>query len=86
MPVDVSQVPPRLDDIPHPPLEFLGLGEPAVRLPVPEHGAHSPGRLVPRLVVDGHDEGAPRRGLQRHLAQGCGERGQELLGELVIEN
>jgi hypothetical protein len=32
----MPQIPSRLDDIPHPPLQLLGLGEPAVGLAVPE--------------------------------------------------
>lgn len=37
MSIDVPQVPPRLDGIPHPPFQLLGLGEPAVDFAVPEH-------------------------------------------------
>ncbi|GAO16941.1 hypothetical protein UVI_02046200 [Ustilaginoidea virens] len=72
----MPQIPARLDHIPHAPLELLGLGEPAVGAPVPQHPAQAP------LVLDGHDKGAPRGRLQGHLAQRGGKRRQELLREL----
>lgn len=74
----MSQIPPGLDNIPHPPLQLLGLGEAAIRLPIPQHLGRD-GDLAALsgaarcLVVDGHDEGSARGGLQGDFAEGCGK-------------
>lgn len=78
VPVNVAQVPPRLDHVPDPPLQLLGLGEPAVGPPVPQD--------LPlaglAALVDGDDERPARRGLQRDLPEGEGEGREEFLGVL----
>lgn len=37
IPIYMSQIPTRLNNIPHPPLELLRLREPAIFTPIPEH-------------------------------------------------
>ena len=86
-PVYVSQIPPRLNNIPHTPLELLGLGKPAIDLPIPQHGGRHPNGIVAlgsRLweVEDGDNKGAACRGLEGDFAEGGRECGEELLSEL----
>lgn len=37
IPINMSQVTIRLNDVPHPPLQLLGLGEPTIYLAIPEY-------------------------------------------------
>lgn len=71
IPVNVTQVPARFDDIAHSPLELLGLGKAAIRLPVPQN---------PLLGLCGgyysHNEDTTGRGLQSHFTEGEVERGE----------
>ncbi|TLD23228.1 hypothetical protein PspLS_07273 [Pyricularia sp. CBS 133598] len=82
VPVDVAQVPARLDHITHPPLQLLGLGKTAVDLAVPEGAGHAAPRrgLVITVVgrrrrMDLDDKGPSSRGLQGYLTQCCREGG-----------
>lgn len=84
VPIDVAQVPPRLNHVPDAPLELLGLGEAAVDLAVPERrscysfwsgpGAGGSGSGGGGggggwgLVVDGDDEDAACFGLEGYFA------------------
>lgn len=80
VPVHMPQVPLRRYHVAHPPLELLGLGEPAVHLAVPEHPAlagicctfRSSGCKI-LAVVDGDDECSPRGRLQGDFAEGGGK-------------
>ncbi|KAJ3478335.1 hypothetical protein NLG97_g8608 [Lecanicillium saksenae] len=64
--INVAQVPPRLNHVPHPPLELLCLGEPAVHLSIPQHlpTIASPiSSSISSSVLNRDDEDAARRRL-----------------------
>lgn len=52
VPVDVTQIPPRLNNIPHSPLQLLRLGEPSILSSIPQDFCGC--RLC--AVRDAHDE------------------------------
>ena len=94
IPIDVAQIPARLNDIPHAPLQLLGLGEPTIHLPIPQDGRGRGGGLRGEsggarrrgdAVVYGDDEGAARGGLEGDFADGEGEGGEELLSVLFFQ-
>lgn len=74
LPVDVAQVPTRLNHVAHPPLQLLGLGKAAVDLAVPESVGYTAATLR-RRRLDLDDEGPSSRGLQGYLSQRRRERG-----------
>ena len=94
MAIHVAQVPARLNHVPHTTLQLLDFGEPALGLAVPQQGILFLLLLLLLLALmllcaaaaapvrDGHGEDAARGGLQRDLADGQREGGEQLLCEL----
>lgn len=82
LPIHVAEVPAGFDDIPHPPLELLGLWEAPILPPVPEHLCRGGLGLCALAVRYRDDERAPRGRLEGDLAEGGGKGGQEFLGVL----
>ena len=72
LPIHMAEIPARFDNIPHSPLELLGLGEAAIFSPVPEHLCRS-GLGFWGLVRYGDDKRAPGRGLESNLTEDGGE-------------
>lgn len=73
VPVDVTQIPTRLDDVADAAFEFLGLGEAAVCFAVPEGGRRDRRRGGGRgrgglLVKNFYNKGASCGGLKGHFA------------------
>lgn len=81
LPINMAEVPPRFDNIPHSPLELLGLGEATILSPVPEHLCRS-GLGFWGLMCYRDDKCAPGRGLESNFAEDVGEGRQEFLSVL----
>lgn len=76
--IHVAQIPFRLNDISHPSLELLCLGEASILTSVPEDLCG--GCLCPRsLVGDGNNKGPACGGLESNFTETCRERGQQFL-------
>lgn len=72
--IHVAQIPFRLNDISHPSLELLCLGETSILTSVPE--SLCGGGLCPRsLMGDGNNKGSACGGLESDFTETCRERG-----------
>jgi hypothetical protein len=91
IPINVAQIPSRLNDVPDTALELLCLGKAFVNLAVPQHGGldcwwfrRKFWRGKRGRVVDCDDKGSAGGGLEGDFAEGERECGEELLSVLFI--